>query len=202
MKKVLLVTDGIVHPPFTARIALRKALKMMQGFEFQHTNSLEKLPGSLGEFAAVVLYFHHHKISREALSGLDQFVSSGGGVLGVHTATASFKEQPDYFEILGGSFIEHGKIEPFELTPEAGSSIFADFPSFTVTDELYIHELNPGITVHFTSQYHGEEIPTIWTYRYGKGRVCYGVPGHTTKSIRNPVYQDVLRRGLQWVSGE
>jgi type 1 glutamine amidotransferase len=202
MKKVLLVTDGIFHPPFLARKALYKTLAnsplpmgegpgVRDGFEFQHIRSMEKLPSNLKDFSAIVIYLHHKKISERAVAGLDDFVSNGGGILGIHSATAAFKEQLHYFEILGGRFIGHGPVAPFAVKPIPESEIFAGIPAFTVKDELYIHELQPGITPHFTATHEGQEIPVVWTYHYGQGRVCYAVPGHRTETMR-----------LTWVCGE
>lgn len=201
MKTVLLVTDGWVHPPITARIALRRALGEMQGFTFRRIRSLERLPADLDRYDALVLYFHHKHLSQSALLRLDQYVSAGGGILGVHTATASFKDELAYFKIIGGRFTGHGPVETFTLTPRPGSEVFSGLPAFSVRDELYIHELEPGIEVHFTADHQGEEVPAVWTYHYAQGRVCYGVPGHTTQSLQDPIYQEVLRRGLAWVCG-
>ena len=202
MKKVLFVTDGIFHPPVFARIALHKTLAQLDGFEFQHTRTLEKLPGNLRDFSAIVIYVHHKKISETALATLDDFVSNGGGVLGVHTATAAFKKQLHYFEILGGRFVGHGPVERFKVKPVAESEIFAGNPAFTVKDELYIHELQPGIMAHFTANHEGQEVPVVWTYQYGEGRVCYAVPGNLTETMRNKTYQKVLQQGLNWVCEE
>ena len=199
MKKILLVTDGIFHPPFLARKVLHKTLGELGGYEFQHTRSMEKLPDNLEDFSALVIYLHHKIISDKALSALDDFVSEGGGILGVHSATAAFQKQYHYFEILGGRFIGHGPVAPFEVEPIPESEIFAGIPAFSVKDELYIHELQPGITPHFTATHEGQEVPMVWTYHYGQGRVCYAVPGHRTETMQDETYQRVLRRGLEWV---
>ena len=199
MKNILLVTSGIFHPPMSARKVLHETLAELDGFEFQHIRSMEKLPGDIDGFSAIVIYLFHQKISKIALDSLDNFVSNGGGLLGVHTATAAYKNDLHYFEILGGQFIGHGPIAPFEVKPVPESEIFAGIPSFTVKDELYVHELQPGITPHFTATHEGQEVPIVWTYHYGQGRVCYAVPGHRTETMRDEVYQRVLKRGLVWV---
>ena len=199
MKNILLVTSGIFHPPISARKVLHETLAELDGFEFQHIRSMEKLPGDIDGFSAIVIYLFHQKISKSALDSLDNFVSNGGGLLGVHTATAAYKNDLHYFEILGGQFIGHGPIAPFEVKPVPESEIFAGIPSFTVKDELYVHELQPGITPHFTATHEGQEVPIVWTYHYGQGRVCYAVPGHRTETMRDEVYQRVLKRGLVWV---
>jgi type 1 glutamine amidotransferase len=71
---------------------------------------------------------------------------------------------------------------------------------FTIRDELYLHELNPGIEVHFAANHAGQDVPIVWTYRYGRGKVCYAVPGHTSGSMTHPAVQEILRRGLKWVA--
>ena len=199
MKKVLLVTDGFFHPTFLGRSALHKALKQLNDFSFDHVSSLEKLPADLSAFSALVLHYHHKTISPSALAKLDAFVKEGGGILAIHAATASFKETLPYFEILGGRFIEHGPVERFKVR-NVKRELFGHLGNFVVTDELYIHELQPGIQVHFTAKHEGKDIPVVWTYRYGNGKICYAVPGHTTKSMQNKTYQEVLKRGLLWVS--
>ena len=199
MKKILLVTDGIFHPPLRGRMILHRVLRKMENFSFDHIRSLEKLPSDLNSFSALVLHYHHKAISNETLERLDQFVKNGGGILAIHAATASFKQSLPYFDILGGRFVGHGKVERFESFNQK-SDIFSGILNFTVKDELYIHELNDKIKIHFTTKHKDKDVPVVWTYQYGKGKVCYAVPGHTTGSMHNQTYQQILQRGLKWVT--
>lgn len=199
MKNILLVTDGIFHPPYTARRELHKTLAKIDSFSFEHVRSLEKLPLDMEQYSAMVIYFHQKEISQAALAALEAFVSKGGGILAIHSATASFKQTKPYFKILGGRFTGHGAVGTIQVKHRR-SEIFGEIGNFVVKDELYLHELEPGITVHFTAKHSGQDVPVVWTYGYGKGKVCYAVPGHTTQSMRNPVYQEILRRGLAWVA--
>lgn len=196
--RILLVTDGIFHPTYWGRLALHRSLKQLQGFSFKHVSSLERLPSALGSFSALVLHYHHKTLSASALMKLQNYVQNGGGILAIHAATASFKETLPYFEILGGRFVGHGPVEQFHVE-KSKDGIFDGIDDFSVTDELYIHELNPNIDVHFTAKLDGKDIPVVWTYHYGQGKVCYAVPGHTTESMRNRTYQELLKRGLLWV---
>ena len=199
MKNILLVTDGIFHPTLPGRMALHKALKQLDGFSFTHISSLDKLPSNLKSFSAFVLHYHHRTISDRALNKLEEFVSQGGGVLALHAATASFKNALPYFEILGGRFIGHGPVENIEIR-KIWDEVFQGIGDFSVKDELYIHGLHPEIEVHFTAKLEGKDVPVVWTYRYGRGKVCYAVPGHTTSSMKNKTYQQLLGRALVWVT--
>ena len=199
MKKVLLVTDGIFHPTWLGRLTLHTILRQLDSYSFSHISSLEKLPADMESYSALVLHYHHKHISDSALKKLEQFSKNGGGILAIHAATASFKETMPYFKILGGRFIGHGKVENFEVQ-RIKNDIFGDIDNFIVKDELYIHELEPNIEVHFTAKLEEKDIPVVWTYRFGSGKVCYAVPGHTTRTMKNKTYQEVLKRGLIWVT--
>jgi uncharacterized protein len=196
---ILLVTDGFIHPPFAGRRALQLALTQLDGFSFRHVRSLEQLPADVHSYSALVLYYHHKTISAAALDRLDSFVQNGGGILAIHSATASFKDQPHYFEMIGGRFTGHGPVENFEVK-RLRDDVFGEIGNFTVKDELYLHELQPGIDVHFAAQHAGQAVPVVWTFRYGQGKICYAVPGHTAQGMKHPALQEILRRGLQWVS--
>ena len=198
---ILLVTAGIYHPPILGRYRLRRCLETLGGFVFQRCRTLEALSElDLNKYRAMVLYYHHKSISDSALETLDRFVSSGGGLLAVHSATASFQNRPAYFKILGGRFSGHGPVESFQVLPNsAESEIFGAIPGFTVRDELYLHELEPGIQSHYYAEYQGERAPMVWTYQYGAGKVCYACPGHLAKTLTQPEYLEILKQGLKWV---
>ena len=199
-KNILMISDGRVHPPLMGRFWLRYALAGMQGFNFARVNSMEDLLNTdLKGFHGLVLYFHHKEISEAALDVFNAFISGGGGVLAIHSATASFQNAERFTDILGGKFSRHGPVESFEVTPVSPSSgIFDRISPFTVTDELYLHDLQPDIETHFTTLYEGQPVPMVWTRHHGQGRVCFACPGHRAASLRVPEYQQVLIRGLMW----
>jgi type 1 glutamine amidotransferase len=198
--KILLVSAGVFHPPLLGRYRLRRFFDSLHGFSFEAIGSLESLPKlDLANFRALVLYYHRARISSTALEALEGFVSSGGGALAIHSATASFKDAMRYFDILGGRFIGHGPVDRIEIKPAASQeTAFAGIPAFQVYDELYLHELRGPVQVQFYASHEGEQAPMVWTHRFGQGRVCYACPGHTSSSLVNPRYQQILARGLTW----
>ena len=204
---ILLVSEGLVHPSLPARFFLRRALVTLPGYRFRRAPSLEALPPTATDrFRAIVLYLHHETISPGALERLEDFVRGGGGLLAVHSASASFQGEERYVDILGGRFVEHGPVEPFEVCPvEPGlttpqEAIFGDIPAFSVKDELYRHEYDPGNQIHFYTPIGDEREPVVWTRRFSQGRVCYCALGHTISSVRHPQVWQILQRGLAWVS--
>lgn len=193
----LLVSSGIFHPSLLERFWLRRALAALPGVRLQRAASLEALPRlALDSFQVLVLYYHHETVSPAALEALDAYVREGGGLLAVHAATASFKEEMRYFDILGGRFVEHGPVESFAVRPVDGDPVFGDVPPFAVRDELYHHEMVADVRVRLVGGI--EDVPVVWTRQHERGRVCYCMFGHTVSAVRHPQVQEVLRRGLAW----
>ena len=205
MPAVLVVSSGLFHPPILGRLHLWRALRSLPRLHLKHASSIEaaaRLPGS--QFQAVVLYLHRQRISPAALDGLERFVREGGGVLAVHSATASFKENRRYGDILGGHFTGHPPVGSITVRQSRrGDEVFGVVPEFALHDEAYRHELRDDIRVHFTvtHQATGETQPFVWTRRHGAGRVCYVGAGHVAGSLRHPRIVALLRGGLTWVCG-
>jgi type 1 glutamine amidotransferase len=201
-KNVLVISDGRIHPPFLGRFWLRNLFRGMQGFNFSWVQSMEILPNmDMDRFHGVVLYFHHKAISEAALDVFDAFVFRGGGVLAIHSVTASFKNANRFTEILGGKFTGHGPIKAIDMLPASPPSmIFNGISEFRLIDELYLHDLCSDIDVHFSTLYKGRPIPTVWTRIHGKGHICYACPGHRAASMRVPGYQHLLSRALSWIT--
>jgi hypothetical protein len=175
-------------------------LAALPGVRLQRADSLEALPRLPPDsFQALVLYYHHETVSPAALDCLDTYVRQGGGLLAIHAATASFKQEPRYFDILGGRFVEHGPVALFPVRPVDQDPVFGDVPPFIVRDELYYHEMVTDVRVCMVGGTEG--VPVVWTRQHGQGRVCYCVFGHTISAVRHPQVHEVLRRGLAWAGG-
>jgi type 1 glutamine amidotransferase len=181
---------------------LQQQLKQMPEYRFQRVPTLEKLtPETLGGQDALLLYMHHNNISPEALEALVGYVENGSGLFALHSASASFKEETRYLELLGGHFVEHGPIESFDVKPSAEEDeIFGSISPFSVRDELYRHAYNPENHIHFYTIVDGGKEPVVWTRRRGEGRVCYCSLGHTPESVRLQPVRRIIQKGLDWVT--
>lgn len=204
--RILLVSAGWFHPPYRGRVWLRRALEDLPGCSFEAVSSLAAaVRRPLSEYRALVLYYHHKRavLTEAQLAAFRAFVAAGGGVLAVHSATASYKNSPGYFGVLGGRFSGHGPVTTMEVRPlPQADSIFGGIGAFGLTDELYVHDLQPDIQVHFDALHEGRALPVVWTRSFRAGRVCYVCPGHRSASMRHPSLVEILRRGLRWVCGD
>ena len=76
---------------------------------------------------------------------------------------------------------------------------------FEFYDEPYRHDFSMGEDIHVLAKadYHDPDDPDLeplmWTHRYGKGRVFFCALGHKAKSLKDPVFRKIIRRGVKWV---
>lgn len=201
MKHILALSAGTVHPPLAGRFRLRRLINGLEGIRTDWTAGIEdlcRLPE--GKYDALLLYLHRQTISGKALSTLTEFIRTGGGVLALHSATASFKTRPDYFDILGGKFAGHGPVSEFTCR-ETGHDFTRGIGDFTLRDELYRHEMTGPVEVLYTAEDDTGEHPAAWLRSFGAGRVFYLVAGHRASAFANPAVRRLVARAADWVCG-
>ncbi len=195
-----LTTD---YHQFAIFAPIMTALFAEAGFGVDATEDLAALsPDNLTQYAGVVNYTTAREITDDQYAALLAFVRGGGGYIGVHCASDTFRNQPDSKRLLGGRFVEHPPqldivVEIADLT----HPITAPLGSFTVFDELYTLDDNPD-DYHLLarSPSHGLQ-PVAWTRAEGQGRVFYLSIGHNAETYGEPTYRRFLQRGAQWASG-
>jgi type 1 glutamine amidotransferase len=200
---ILYVSSGFFHPGWLNRSRLRSVLEQSRSFKIAEVPTLENLPWrSFENVRALVLYIHTSTISAPTMDNLDAFVSGGGGLLAIHSAAASFKQEPRYHALLGGRFIGHGPVSQFSVEPiNSENPVFPTRSSFWLRDERYLHETKADIQVHFQSVAGDTREPFVWTRQHGAGRVCYCAAGHTLSWLSEPAIRSILLEGLAWAAG-
>lgn len=202
-KRVLAVSAGLFHPNLSARKKFRRIISGVSDIQTAWTSGVMDLAAlDGGGYDGVILYFQHKTINDEALDALDRFVAGGGGLLAVHSASASFKQVPRYFDILGGRFVTHGKIEPYAVRrTDQAASFFSVSDPFTVTDELYIHQYDNNVVIHYATETPTGPEPVVWTKEYGKGRICYISMGHKARVFNQEAVRRIVLEGFGWTLG-
>jgi hypothetical protein len=202
-KRVLVVSAGLVHPSLSARRHLEDIISAYGLIDHTTVHDVESLTRlDRDDFSGAVLYFHRRHISDRALGVLDRFVKGGGGLLAIHGASASFKKTPRYFDILGGRFVGHGKIEPYTVFRIGGDDpLFSVTEPFAVIDELYIHRYDSDVTVHYATERTGRTEPVVWTKAYGEGRVCYISLGHVSEVLKCREVRQIITDALSFIAG-
>lgn len=180
MKKVLVVSKGIVHPTIFCRMQLGNILKKVDDTEIKFTSDLNILDGiDKKTYHAVVLFFHEKTIRNSCLKSLKAYVENGGVLFCLHGALASFKKLKVFKEMIGAKFTGHDEIKDIHLE---------GIMEFTVKDELYEFEIAKDCDVHL----HCQGIPVYWTRDFRKGRVACFSLGHRAKTFRNKDFRKLI----------
>lgn len=173
------------------------------GMEVDATEDLVALtPDNLRAYAGVINYTTARDITDAQYDALLQFVRGGGGYVGVHCASDTFRNQPDSKRLLGGRFVEHPpQLDIVVEIADPAHPITGPLSSFTVFDELYTLDDDPTQDhLLARSPSHGLQ-PVAWTRDEGLGRVFYLSIGHNAETYANPISRRLLQRGAQWAVG-
>ncbi len=211
------------------------------GWEFEFSKDGSKFGKDyLNQFDAVFFYTTGNLLeagtdkqppmSAEGKEALFEYVRSGKGFIGTHSASDTFhtnnesQKGPDRYEnhgekadpyvrFLGGEFIKHGAQQEVKNTVENPK-----FPGFEkVGSDYSFHEewyslkdFTPDIHVLSVmdapamkgDEYKRPPFPSTWARKEGEGRVWYTAMGHREDIWTNPVFQDILIGGVRWALGE
>ncbi|HVR35834.1 MAG TPA: ThuA domain-containing protein [Methylomirabilota bacterium] len=128
----------------------------------------------------------------------------------VHCAMHTYRaaEVDDWREFLGvtSRHHEHQSRYPVKIVAKE-HPVMKGFPTDWVTpmDELYVvQKLWPAATTLAVSvsERTGEEQPVVWVNDYHGTRVFGTTYGHSDDTFRDPVFIDLLARGLVWAAGK
>jgi len=174
---------------------------------------------NLDRYAAVMFYTSGElPMSGGQKTALLNFVHSGRGFIGVHSATDTFYTWPDYLDLVGGYFNGHPWHQAVTIEAvDPGDPLVAFLGSFSqFEDEIYqisdfdyrrshvLLRLDPSSVdlgktgVH--QRFYGW--PLAWKRSYGQGRVFYTALGHEASVWRDPRYQRVLTNAILWSMGK
>jgi len=151
----------------------------------------------------------------EEKSALADFIRSGHGFVGVHSAIDTFYTWGTYGDIIGGWFNNHPWHEMVTIDVADPKNSLVSFlgNSFRINDEIYQVSDFKAETSHVllqldpksvNTQKEGTRIryygwPVAWTRMFGKGRVYYNGLGHEDAVWNDPRYQEMLLNGIKWV---
>jgi type 1 glutamine amidotransferase len=142
------------------------------------------------------------------------WVASGKGFLGTHSASDTYHEAPSYLEMLGGELVTHGGIVEAEVrvSEPANPAVAHLAPSVRLADEWYRFQLmGPGRTVLLKFERNpsdgvgtaGEavDLPLAWQKPHGSGRVFYTALGHRQEIWEDARFRKHLLEAIRWAIG-
>jgi len=153
---------------------------------------------NLARFDVILNFSTDLVATDEQMSALLGAVSHGVGYVGLHAATATFRDSKPYLEMVGSRFLRHPPIRTFTveiLDPD--HPVTHGVQSFEIEDERYeLADVAPGLQVLARAEGH----PMVYVTGYGEGRVCYIAPGHDHRTLGHPAYAKLVRQAIAWAA--
>jgi uncharacterized protein len=149
--------------------------------------------------------YHTRPGTRDAIAG---FVSSGGGLVGSHTASICFDDWAGWRDVLGGAWdwnrSSHPPTGPVEAFFDGEHPVVDGLPrSIRLVDEVFGDQnLAAGTEVLARARRtpDDEPQPVVWVHQYGEGRVVYDGFGHDAASLTDPHHATLIRQAIAWVT--
>jgi type 1 glutamine amidotransferase len=170
---------------------------------------------NLKRYAAVMFYTTGElPMSGAEKTALLDFVHSGRGFLGVHSAADTFYTWPGYLDLIGGYFNGHPWHQAVTIEVADPSDPLVAFlgNSLQFEDEIYqisdfdyrgshvLLRLDPSSVNLGKPGVHQRSYgwPLAWTRFYGQGRVFYTALGHAASVWEDARYQRILTNAILW----
>ena len=155
----------------------------------------------------------------EQKAALMSFLKEDGkGFVGIHSATDTFYQWPEYGEMIGGWFDHHpwNTFEAPVIVEDRNHPATKHMPaSFTIRDEIYqfknysrdkvrvLMRLDENKLDLKNKRVHRTDgdFAVTWVKNYGKGRVFYSTLGHVEEAYDNPMIKQMYVEGIKWALG-
>lgn len=198
--RVLLTVDGShgwdeKEPIFTSLVERAGVLAVTK------TKDLNQwLPENVKNYDLVVIHTTGGELTDAQANGLAKFVEAGGGVVGIHSASDSFKKSDRYWKLIGGRFSGHGHGKFGVEMVDEWHPITVGLPDFEIRDEDYQHAYHPRANIHVIAKKKGDGRNMAWVKHVGKGRLAYLANGHGKRAFECATFQKLLVNAMYWAA--
>jgi type 1 glutamine amidotransferase len=214
-KRLLYVTHsaGFVHGSIGISKDVLAAVGLRAGVEVTNTENLAYLDaGRLDGFDAVFFFTSGElPLSEVRKQNLLAFVRGGKGFGGVHSATDTLYQWPEYGDLIGAYFDGHPwtqeatvEIEDPEHPATRGLG-----NSFRITEEFYLFRSFSRDRVRVLMTLDPESVgrddgdfALAWVRPYSEGRVFYTALGHFDETWMDRRFQNMLEGALRYLTGQ
>ncbi len=216
---VLTHSAGFRHSYISTAVEVLTKLGEHTGlFEVYATDECSELTRRMLEKCSAVLFLTTGNLpmSKEQKRALLNFIRNGGGFIGVHNATDTFYDFPEYGDMIGGYFNGHPWTqEVYVIVEDREHPSTKHLPErFKVLEEIYTFKnwsrdkTHVLISLDTTSvdlskgTREDNDYALVWCHTYGRGRVFYTAFGHFTSLWREEWFQKHLLGGILWTMRE
>jgi type 1 glutamine amidotransferase len=214
---------GYVHENIPYSVEAIKQLGAENGFEVDSSDDPKLFTvNNLKRYRAIVFSNSNNEAfeddqQREAFKS---YVKSGGGIVGIHIATGSERKWPYFWQVMGGKFLRHPKLQKFTVrVKDRNHAATRHLPAeFEWEDECYyLDHLNPAMKVllvtdpakiddpqkaDYPGDRFGDSLPLSWYQTFEGGRQYYTALGHKKEHYTDPLMLQQILGGILWAIGK
>ncbi len=210
---ILTETQGFVHHD-----AIREGTQLItklgseNNFNVTHTNSSKFISKKELKKTDVIVFLCTtlDVLNQEEQAMIEEFIKTGGGYVGIHSAADTEYDWEWYGKLVGGYFKSHPAIQKARVITSNLKHIATAHldESWEITDEWYNYkDIKPDINVLLSldeSSYNGGENgtnhPITWFQEYDGGRSFYTGLGHRSEVYADERFIKMLLGGIIYVS--
>jgi type 1 glutamine amidotransferase len=207
-------TTGFRHDSIPQGIAAITELGAEHGFAVDSTEDAARFTEAiLGRYKVVVFLNTTGDVLAPAeKSAFERYIGSGGGFVGIHSASDTEYQWPWYGRLVGAYFASHPQIQRATvhiLNPDQPSTKHLP-QSWERTEEWYNFRSNPREVVRilatldeatYSGGAMGADHPIVWCQTIAGGRSWYTAMGHTKESYAEPLFRLLLLGGIESAAG-
>jgi type 1 glutamine amidotransferase len=201
-------TAGFRHASIEPGIHAIRRLGKQHAFTVDPTEDASVFSAKrLQRYAAVIfLCTTGDVLDDDQQRALEQYIRSGHGFVGVHSAADTEYDWPWYGQLVGGWFDGHDAIQDARVirTQPFGAAVLPE--PWVRRDEWYNYKSFSGDvnvilkldTTTFKGSKHGADHPIAWYREFEGGRMFYTGFGHTIESYSEPAFLAHLWDGISY----
>jgi cytochrome c len=207
-------TTAFRHDSIPQGIATVEALGAERGFSVDSSEDAGRFhDASLARYRAVIfLNTTGDVLDADQKAAFERYIHSGGGFVGVHSASDTEYRWPWYGRLVGTWFASHPQIQRATIhVADPGHPSTKGLPStWERADEWYNFRNNPRDTVQvlatldeatYSGGAMGADHPIAWCQQVDGGRSWYTAMGHTKESYAEPLFRLHLLGGIESAAG-
>ncbi len=177
-------------------------------------------PDRLARYRAIVFAnTNNEAFENEAQrSAFQSFIRSGGGFVGIHSATGSERSWRWYWSLIGGTFAWHHPLQSFRVRVvdrEHPAVSFLPDPWEWRDEFYYVKERNRNVRVLLAGEQASlakpgkppagladlpEPYPLAWCHEFEGGRSFYTALGHLKEHYKDPLFRRHLLEAIRWAA--
>ena len=225
-KRVLIYTkngEGYVHKNIESSVNALKKICDLNNIAYDVSDDPSLYAGkNLEQYDALIFTNTNNEAfdTDEQRAVFKQYIRSGGGFVGIHSACGSERKWDWFAAMIGGRFVRHPKSQDFDL-----KVYNRDFPATAHLDSVwhwkndecyYLDHLNPEMNIllaadlttvedpkreEYPGTIFGDLFPISWYHTFEGGRVFYTALGHRNDHYEDAPFIKHLQGGILWAIG-